>query len=419
MTSRMASLALLFVLTLCVAHGEETAIDGPSIEGIVSSPDGKKLDDVRVDVSTAAPKVGRGIFCPSCYLDCGKWTTTDEEGRFSIKNVNALLKFRLVVTTPGRRTLQTKLIDPLDGPLSLTMEEQPKDIDDARMVSGLVTQEGVPVAGALVEPHGAKTAERRWWGRVDGVDPTVTDSDGYFAIVLPDDFMAVDIQVTGHGFCGEQLALLEPGRETLPIEVRTGATIVGRVEFEGKPVVGLSLAVVQLERGVTDGFFIAAVGDVTDDAGRFEFRHLPPDQRYCIYSLAGESKRTDSRQILTTKTFTAPSTGKIRDLGSLEVSSPFSIRGRVECIDSQPLPESLKLSFGRDPAWDLIEVPVQNDGSFEVTGLPPETYEIRIGDRDLVIVADQLPYQMLSEVSFGIRLRDSVENLTIAVRRRE
>lgn len=418
MTIKIPFLALPAILALTSTYGEDVA-ERPSIQGVVSAPDGEALEGVRVDISTAAPKVGRGIFCPSCYADCGKWTMTDAEGRFNLERVDPSLKFRLVLTKPGRRTLQTKLVDPTEGPLSLMLAELPADIDPTQVVSGVVTQSGVPVAGALVEPHGAKTSMRRWWGQVDGVDPTVTDAKGQFTMILPNDYLAIDIQLTGHGFCGEQLALIEPGGEPLQIEVRDGANVIGRLTREGKPVPGMSIAVVQLERGTSDGIFIAAVGDVTDDNGRFQFRHLPPDQRYCIYSLAGDAKRSESSHILTTKTFSVPATGETRDLGTLEVQLPCTIRGKLQRVDGLPLPQSLKLSFGRDPAWDLIATPVQEDGSFEVTGLPPETYEIRVSGQDLAIVADEMPYQMLSEVSFGLRLQNSIIDLVIPVQGKE
>jgi hypothetical protein len=372
-----------------------------------------------VDISTAAPKVGRGIFCPSCYLDCGKWTSTDQQGRFSIKDLDPSLKFRLVLIMPGHRSLQTELVDPVDGPLALSLEALPAEIDQARVVSGVVTHDGVPVVGALVEPHGAKTASRRWWGKVDGVDPTVTDHNGHFAMILPDEFLGIDIEVTGHGFCGEQLELLEPGSEAVPIEVKSGASVTGKVVRDGLPVTGMSLAVVQLERGVSDGIFIAAVGDVTNADGEFEFHHLPPDQRYCIYSVVGEAKQSENPFVLTSKTFLAPGTGKTRNLGSLEVTRPFSVRGQVRRIDGLSLPQHLTLSLGRDPAWDLVGIPVREDGSFEATGLPPETYEIRLGSRDLVVVPEQLKYQLLSESSFGLRLRSSLDSITIPVKGRQ
>lgn len=407
------------LLTVSSSRGDDETAILPALRGAVAGSNGKPIADVRVDVSAAAPKVGRGIFCPSCYLDCGKWATTDDHGRFTISDVDPSLKFRLVLTKPGRQTLQTELVDPADGPLSLSLEELPVEIDSARVVSGVVTQTGSPVAGALVQPHGAKRPGRRWWGRVEGVDPTVTDASGRFSMILPEDFLAVDIQVTGYGFCGELMSLLEPGGEPVEIEVRAGANVVGKLVKAGKPAPGMSIAVVQLDRGTNDGIFIAAVGDVTDEEGSFEFRYLPPNQRYCIYSIAGEAKRSDSPYILTTKTFSVPANGETRDLGSLDVARPYAIRGVVRRLDGQPLPANLKLSLGRDPAWDLIGIPVHEDGTFEATGLPPETYEIRLGNRDLVIVAKQMPYQMLSDASFGLRLSNSIDNLLVTIEAKE
>jgi hypothetical protein len=418
MVMRIASYALLALLLVLPVRGDEEATLRPTLQGAVQGPNGQAVAGVRVDVSTAAPKVGRGIFCPSCYLDCGKWTKTDDSGNFAIPDVDPSLKFRLVLAAPGYRTLQTKFLDPAEGPASLALELIPEGIDAGRVVSGVVTQSGVPVAGALISPHGAKTAERRWGGSVEGVDPAVTDANGEFMMVLPEGYQAVDIVVTGDGLCGEQISSLQPGGDPVTIEARTGASVVGQLMHADKPAARMSIAVAQLERGVTEEIFIGAVGDVTDDDGRFKLQYLPPDQRYCIYSVAGEAKRSNSPYILATKTFTAPANGATRDLGSLQVATPCTIRGVVRRTDGQPLPKNLKLSLGRDPAWDLIGIPVNDDGSFEATGLPPETYEIRLGDPDLAIVADEIPYQILSEASFGVRLRDSIENLNIPVRGR-
>ena len=412
-------LALLVMLGGVRGVAEEVDTSRPSITGSVTGVDGTPLAGVRVDISTAAPKVGRGIFCPSCYLDCGKWATTDDDGQFTIASLDPTLKFHLVLTHPEYQTLQTPLIDPAGEAVSLSLDPLSEDIDPSRVVLGVVTQNGTPVAGALVDPHGAKTVDRRWWGRVDGVTPTVTDAQGRFAMVLPDDYLGLDIRVEGHGFCGEQRELLKPGAEPQSIEVRTGATVTGRLMHHGQPVAGMSIAVVQLNRSTADDIFIAAVGDVTDSEGRFEIRYLPPDQRYCIYSVAGEAKRSESPFILTTKTFTMPGTDESRDLGDLEVSQPCSIRGRVVRSDGKPLPPNLRLSFGRDPAWDLVSALVEDDGSFEVTGLPPETYEVRVGDRDMVMASDQILFQMLSDVSFGIRLRQSIDDLVVPIQAKE
>ncbi|WP_442483700.1 hypothetical protein [Aeoliella sp. SH292] len=415
----MPAVRLLLVVLLIVAAShvaaEDTGDSRPSIMGNVVGADGQPLAGVRVDVTIAAPKIGRGIFCPSCYLDCGKVGTTDDQGNFVIPEVDPMLKFQLMCTLPGHEASQTQLIDPDEGPVAITLTPLPDDIDPARLVTGIVTHNGSPIAGALVDPHGAKTADKHWWGRIDGVTSTVSDAEGHFAMQLPEDFLGIHLQVRADGYCGEQLDLVPPGGDPITIEMRTGASVTGRLTHEGQPVAGMSIAVAQLDRGVSDDIFIAAVGDVTDDDGRFEFHYLPPDQRYCIYSLAGDAKRTESPYVLTTKTFTAPATDQSRDLGELEVAEPRSIRGRVVRVDGEPLPENLRLSFGREPAWDLVSAKVADDGSFEMQGLPPETYEIRVGDRNLVVAAKEVRYQMLSDSSFGIRVRESLDDLVVPV----
>lgn len=412
---------ILILLALQISgialQADETDVPRPSIAGKVTDPDGQPLSGVRVDISTAAPKVGRGIFCPSCYLDCAKWATTDDAGHFKLEKLDAQLKFRLVIASPGRKTQQTDLIDPSAGPVNVVLYPLPENIDPKRVVSGVVRNEqGVPVAGAFVEPHGAKTSTRRWWGPVNGVESTVTDEKGKFSMILPDDFLALDIEVTGDGFCGLQVDLLEPGANPAVIEVHDGARVTGHLVHRGQPVANMTIAVVQTDRGGSHGIFIAAVSAVTDENGAFEFRNLPPDQQYCIYSVVGDAKRTASDHILTVKKFKMPASGETRDVGGLEVSDPISIRGHVARVDGEPLPDNLTLSFGREPAWDLIGIPVASDGSFEATGLPPETYAIRVASGDLVVASDKIKYQMLSESSFGVHVKFSVDNLIIPVK---
>jgi hypothetical protein len=212
------------------------------------------------------------------------------------------------------------------------------------------------------------------------------------------------------------VSLLEPGKAA-EIEVHEGASVTGRVVRNGKPVPGLSIAVVQSDRSSsTERIFLAAVGAVTDEEGKFTFRHLPPSEQYCIYSVVGDARRTESPHILSAKLFGVPGHGETRDLGALEAEEPITLRGRVERTDGKPLPANLKLSLGRDPAWDLVAFPVTADGTFEMTGLPRETYEVRLADRELVLDTRELEYQPMGPASFGLYLDSSLDDLTIQVK---
>ena len=91
---------------------------------------------------------------------------------------------------------------------------------------------GQPIAGALVDPHGAKTSERRWWGQVPGVEPTVSDADGNVRVTLPEGFQGVDVRVTAHRFAGATVELLKPGAERHRVTVPTGTAVTGRLVAE-------------------------------------------------------------------------------------------------------------------------------------------------------------------------------------------
>lgn len=415
--SRATFCGLLFAVCLMNSTVADEKSPQSRLTGVVTDAAGQALAGVRVDITTAAPKVGRGLFCPSCYRDCAKWATTDEKGRFQLQNLAPSLRFRLIATHSGFATSQTPLIDPDRDTATITLAPLQTDIPADRIVSAVITsEEGTPIAGAYIEPCGAKTEKRRWWGRVEGVTPTVTDTEGRFSMIVPDDFLALDIEVTADGFCGTRSLLLEPGTDIPNITVPVGAQVTGKLTHRGTPVAGMSIAVVQLERGTDKDIFVAAIGDVTAEDGSFRFQYLPPSQRYAIYSVVGDARRSHSKFVITTKLLSVPASGESRDLGILSVTTPVTIRGRVEHREDQPLSKNLKLTFGRKPAWDLIAAPVLTDGSFEATGLPPETYEIRIGSRDLVLAPEKLEYQMMGDRSFGIHVEKSVTELVIPVK---
>ena len=414
-------LLILGVSLSCLEMPQAISQDEPAttyakLTGTVTDDQDAPIANIRVDISVAAPKVGQGLFCPSCYLDCAKWTTTNEQGQFEIADLDPSLKFRLVAAGPSHKAVQTDLINPAMGPVKIALSNRPTDVDPNQIVSGVVEGNlGIPIEGALVEPYGAKTSGRRWFGRVD-VDSTVTDHQGHFSMVLPKGFLGVDIEVFADGYCAVQTDLLTPGGDIKEIQVDDGATVTGKLVHMGQPVANMSIAVVQVERGVQNGIFIKAVSSVTREDGAFEFKHLPPSQKYAIFSVVGDARRTKAKHILTTKTFAVPQSGQTRDLGKLSVSDPVSIRGKVVHADGEPLSSNTKLVFGREPAWDLISAPIHEDGTFVIHGLPPESYAIQVSGRGLQLEADKIPYQLLSPQSFGVLVTSSIEDLVITVK---
>ena len=277
------------------------------------------------------------------------------------------------------------------------------------MVLGeVLNEQGQPIEGALVDPGGAKTLDSRWWGPVE-VEPAVTDETGRFTLFLPAGYQAVDVTVMADGYAGTAVELLSAGAKPHRIEVPTGTRVVGRLLLAGVPIAGIRIAVVQMKRNAGD-HFIKAVTATTDLDGTFRFDYLPADQDYAIYSIVGEGPQA---LVLTTKKFKAYASGKERNLGDLELIEPLRLSGKVELPQGTILPPDSKIVLGREPAWDLVSAPLGADGGFEIGGLPPETYTVRISMDGVRLNGDKLPFQIVAPNTFGIRLRDSVTDLRI------
>ena len=201
--------AALIALIAALAADDQSHV--VKLTGVVLDASSQPVVGALVTPATAQPKVGPAIFCPSCYLDCAKSTTTDATGQFEIDIRDPSLKFQVLCSAPGKKTQITKLYDPAAGPLKLTLLDIPADLPPERIVRGqLLDDQGQPIAGALVEPSGAKTENRRWWGRVEA-DPTVSDKDGSFLLIAPEGYEGLDLSSNRKGFAGIDVELVSPG----------------------------------------------------------------------------------------------------------------------------------------------------------------------------------------------------------------
>jgi hypothetical protein len=197
------------------------------LTGRVVTDDKQPISKVRVDISSAAPKNGPAVYCPTCYRDCQKWAITNDKGEFQITDLDPTLSFRLVYSSPTFRTIQTGLVDPNAGLLEVVLTPKPPSTDPARIVSGFVKDErGVAIAGALVTPCGAATHERPL-RRVDGIPPAVTDEKGHFKILTPEAVTGLDVEIVAAGTCGGRVYSIQPGAQASEIKLATGARVTG------------------------------------------------------------------------------------------------------------------------------------------------------------------------------------------------
>lgn len=244
---------------------------GMTFRGRILAENAEPLRDARVDIATAAPRVGQSIFCPSCYLDCQKWTRTDESGNFEISNLDSSLNFRLVVSAAGYQTIQTELIAPEHEPLVFQLEARPKSLDPRRVVSGLIRDEyGAAVMGASVLPAATIDSKGLRTFHANGVAPAVSDAEGNFEIDLVDGVEGIDVEILAEGWCGKKAIGLLGGDDRREVTLSAGFRIVGMVQRNGEPVAGLTLAVAQTNRRVDgENHFLQAIPAITDSAGRF------------------------------------------------------------------------------------------------------------------------------------------------------
>src|SRR5450755_2276360 len=90
-------LSLFFTVSLVVGPGAALAAERVNAVGKVVDADGKAIEHAAVLVYSAGVKKGFSLFCPTCYVDCGKHTFTDPDGKYSIVGLNSDLVFNLLV----------------------------------------------------------------------------------------------------------------------------------------------------------------------------------------------------------------------------------------------------------------------------------------------------------------------------------
>ena len=358
---RMAASCLAVAILCSSASGQDNT--STLIHGTVRSAMGNPVHNARVDISTAAPISGPAVFCPSCYLDCQKWTTTDESGRFEITKLDSRLKFRLVISAVGYKAAQTELIACDGKSHELTLRDRPKTGNYQHTVQGMVRNEaGIAVQGALVSPVETINKDALRSSSANVVSPAVTDSTGHFEIDLVD------------GVFGTERATRK------------------------------------------EKFFLKAIPTVSDTQGKFELNNLLPDQEYCVYSVIGEADRANSTAIIKTQKFITPVSGKYLDIGRLTTVQPVSFSGQVVRGDEE-LVDKFALLFNRDPAWDLINVPVATDGSFRIDGLPPEVFEVCLASNQYDLDADRIDSMLWTEKSIKRLIDRSISDVVLPIQR--
>jgi uncharacterized GH25 family protein len=399
---------LLLAAALVSASGLSASAN--TITGKVVGTAGKPLAGATVMISTAAPRVGVSVYCPSCYADCGKKAVTDSEGRFKLEGLDPSLTFRLVAAADRHRAGRSAQVDPLADKPKLWLDALPEILPPENVVHGrVIDQDGKPVAGAMVSPEGCKQGERRWWGAVDDADAfAITDDKGQFMITAASAADAYDLLVRSPRHAAKSFALVPTGNESQDLAVELGTLVRGRLVANGKPVAGAKLGLVQLDRSSESFLGEHEIG--TRDDGSFEFSYVPDSDLYYIYTKMTDVGRSGA---LPLRRVTIADAEPTVEMGDLELGPAVALAGRIELTDGKPVPGPLQLLVSREGAWDSQKAMVEGDGKFSFENVPvnePLTFVARVPGYRL---SDRTRFQQIRENSIAMYVEAPRDDIVI------
>ncbi|MEM0925521.1 MAG: hypothetical protein AAGJ83_05745, partial [Planctomycetota bacterium] len=273
----------LMLVVCCVASAAKTELAGRVVDS-----DGKPVAKAIVVVSTARPRTGPATTCPSCYRDCAKRTLTDQEGRFIIEGLSDKLLFSLAAGAPRYQGAVSGYVDPLDAPpVELSLSAFSQDAASTTVRGRVVDLEGNPVPGAEVRTRTVQRSDGRIGGRnPDVTSLTLSNDKGEFELFAGSEIVAFDVRASAAGFAPTDSPWLRSEKKQLEVRLGSGASLRGRLIYEGKGVPNVEVGLVQKDR--TMGNIVTPQEVFTDASGEFQFQQLPPNLDYTLYTHTGQ-----------------------------------------------------------------------------------------------------------------------------------
>ena len=351
-----------------------------TVTGKVTDADGKPVDKATVMVYSAGVRKGYSVFCPTCWVDCGKRTTTDAEGNYKISNLDPELVFDLLVMRDGYSSMHVRKVDYEKGPAeTAALKARTSPEDSKQYVRGqVVDAHGRPVRDALVEQQGVtyRGPEGRVMTRFGGVQDlidalAVTNEKGDFEIAFSKPAVSMILNVQPRGMSAKLFT--EPtGEDRKVLTVTDGATIRGRLVRDGKPVANAEIGLSTHSR--RSGTVLPELRVGTKEDGTFAITNVPAGRVYYLYgkmeSLAGQGLAGELVECET------KDDGQEVDLGDVQVKAGYTVHGRVVLNDGKPIPPDMRVNLFHDRAFDSQSVPLGSDGRFEIKGLAGGVYEL-------------------------------------------
>ena len=370
---RRLALSLLFTASL-FCTGPAVAAERVTAVGKVIDTDGKAVEHAVVLVYSAGVKKGFSLYCPTCYVDCGKHTFTDTNGTYSFAGLNPDLVFNFLIVREGYNAIFVNKVDPEKGPAEIAvLQKRTSPENAAQIVRGrVVDRKGKPVRDALVEQQGVIFGQGRSFGASGWIDLiAVTNSQGEFEIAYSKPLDAAIVQVSPRGMA-PKLATLSTGPDRKTITVTEGDTIRGRLVQNGKPVGQAEMGLSTHSR--VGGETLPEVRIGTDEHGKFAITNIPPGRIWYLYGkMEALAPRGLSAEIVECAT---KGDGQDVDVGDIPVRPAYTLRGQIVLSDGKPIPPNMRVNLFSDRVPDSQTQTLTPDGHFEFKGLGRGVYSL-------------------------------------------
>lgn len=370
-----------------MAMGVAGAAERATANGRVLDAGGGPVEHATILVYEARTRHGYSVYCPTCWVDCGKRTITNAEGKYSISGLNSDLVFKLLVVRNGYKTVFVDKVDPSKGSAAdavlkpATIVAEPSQALRGRIVD----DHGRPLRDVVVEQQGVTFNGPRGRGRSFGPDDSpdwiqplaATDEHGDFAIAYAKPAVEITLNVSPRAMA-PKLVTLPTGPEKRTITVTQGATLRGRLlQPDGTPAGNAEMGVFVHSRMAGTVFPEVRIG--TKDDGTFAITNIPAGRIWYVYpkmeSLAARGLAGDAVPIET------KDDGEEVDVGTINLRTAYTLRGRVVLSDGKPIPSDMHVTLSSGAGFDSQIATVAEDGSFEFRGLWKGVYSIAPGVR--------------------------------------
>jgi hypothetical protein len=246
--------------------------------------------------------------------------------------------------------------------VSLKLAARPSTADFSGTVRGRVVEEdGSPVPDAIINPTGLIIGEGSTYGTVPGLQPiSVTNKQGEFEVAYskPTPKMLLEVEARG---LAPKFAVMETGPDRRSVTLTDGATIVGRLVQNGRPVPNAQIGLIAKERGgfgdnlnlIGNPYEVVRIG--TDANGRFTIPNVPAAVDWYLYATM------DSISALGAASPIEVHVGKDEQylqVPDLVIKPGLHVHGTVLASDNKPIADGMRVTLSSERVWDFQTLPL-------------------------------------------------------------